>query len=195
MRNKKFFSLLLLIGGYFILLVGQSCVQEQLPDLYSRCPGAREANATDIQVKYLPYKNDRFSTDADTVPLNEFELVVELDLELLSDNSSAFSPLGAAYALTCLPLYNFTNISNIAVTLTKPLGNLQAGSDISYLFENRDQIPLSEIRDFSKFENLFSLKFSGQLENNSQIHTRTYLFLKDGRQLIFESSSPVLTTN
>ncbi|MCS5489656.1 hypothetical protein [Algoriphagus limi] len=195
MSQKKIISLFSIFMGYLALMIGQACVQEQLPDLYGRCPDPRNATATDLEVKYLPYRNDRFSTSSDVVPLQDFELVIELDFELLSENYDTVSGFGFAYALTCIPLYNFQNISNITITLTQPLGNIQAGSDISYLFKNREDTPLSEIRDFRKFETTFGLKFTGDLANNSQLHTRTYLFLRDGRQLIFDSTSPIITTN
>ncbi|TFV97864.1 hypothetical protein E4S40_04290 [Algoriphagus kandeliae] len=195
MIQKKTISLFSILIGYMILMIGQSCVQEQLPDLYSRCPDPRNAAATDINVKYLPFKNDRFSTSSDIVPKQDFELVIDLEFDLLTENLNKGSGFGSAYALSCIPLYNFQNISNIAITLTKPLGNIQAGSDISYLFENREDIPLSEIRDFRKFEKTFGLKFTGDIENNSQLHTRTYLFLRDGRQIIFDSTSPIISTN
>lgn len=195
MKIKKSISLLSILFGYLVIMVGQACVQEQLPDLYNRCPDPRNAIATGIEVKYLPFKDDRFSTSSDLVSLEDFEFVLELDFELLSENLNANPGIGRAYALSCLPLYNFQNFSNIAITLTKPFGNIQTGSDISYLFENRDDIPLSELRDFRKFETTFGLKFKGDIENNSQLHTRTYLFLRDGRQLIFDSTSPTITTN
>ncbi|WP_144604949.1 hypothetical protein [Algoriphagus algorifonticola] len=193
--SKSINSTLILCFGYLAFLVGSSCVQEQLPDLYESCPPPRAANAIDLKVLYLPYINNTYSKSTDTVNSKDFQVVLELEPELLSENSTGSSQLGRAFALSCLPIYDFRNISNIAITLTESYGELQAGSDISYLFENFEGIRLSEIRDFKKFDRLIGLSYKGNISNNSQLKTRTFLFLKNGNQIVVNSSSPILKLN
>ena len=79
--SKSINSTLILCFGYLAFLVGPSCVQEQLPDLYESCPPPRAANAIDLKVLYLPYKNNTYSKSTDTVDSKDFQVVLELEPE------------------------------------------------------------------------------------------------------------------
>ncbi|WP_288372327.1 hypothetical protein [uncultured Algoriphagus sp.] len=192
--KKKIKALMVVIAGYFALLIGPSCVQEQLPDLYARCPGARDANAIDLNVEFAPYLSDRYATSSDTVDFEDFFMVLDLEAEVLSEASSSWA-FGRAYALSCAPIYNFKNISNIAVTLREPFGSLQAGTDISYLFETLEGTRLSDLRVFQNLIPTFGLYLQENPENYSQLSLRIFLFLRDGSQILVDTTSPTLKTN
>ena len=139
--------------------------------------------------------NDRYASSSDTVDFEDFFMVLDLEAEVLSEASSTWT-FGRAYALSCAPIYNFKNISNIAVTLREPFGSLQAGTDISYLFETIEGTQLSELRDFRGISSLlFGLYFQESPENYSQLSLRIFLFLRDGSQILVDTTSPTLKTN
>lgn len=184
----------MVIVGYFTLLIGPSCVEEQLPDLFARCPDPRDANAIDITVDFAPYLTDRYATSSDTVDFEDFFMVLDLEAEVLSEASSSWT-FGRAYALSCAPIYNFKNISNIAVTLREPFDDLSAGTDISYLFKTLEGTQLSDLRDFQNFIPTFGLYYQNTPENFSQMSLRIFLFLRDGRQILVDTTSPTLKTN
>jgi len=192
--KKKLKALTMVMAGYFALLLGPSCVEEQLPDLFARCPDARDANAVDLTVDFAPFMNDRYASSSDTVDFEDFFMVLDLEAEVLSEASSTWT-FGRAYALSCAPIYNFKNISNIAVTLREPFGSLQAGTDISYLFETIEGTQLSELRDFRNLIPTFGLYFQESPENYSQLSLRIFLFLRDGSQILVDTTFPTLKTN
>lgn len=179
---------------HLLVLVLASCMDEtSIENPFGQCPAARDANATGVKAQFFPYKNSRYSIESDTVPSSEFAIVLELTPELLSENLVGKFP-GQAFALSCAPAYNFRNISNIAVILTASFAGIQNGTDISYLLELPDKTRLSEFRDFQNTSNYFLLKLNKEPKNFERLKTKTILFLRNGTQLTFDSTSPAIKT-
>jgi len=179
---------------HLLLLVLVSCLDEtSLEDPFGECPPPRAANAIGLKNQFFPYKNSRYSIQADTVLWEKFGLVLELTPELLSDNHIGKFP-GQAFALSCAPSYNFRNISNIAIILTAPFAGLQNGTDISYLLELPDKTKLSELRDFQNTSNFFLFTLKKEPANFERLKTKTILFLRNGTQITLESTSPAIQT-
>ncbi len=185
---------LAVVGGYLFLMVIASCMDEtSVENPFGACPAPRAANAIGLKNQYFPYENSRYSIETDTVMFEEFAIVLELTPELLSENQIGKFP-GQAFALSCAPAYTFRNISNIAVILTAPFAGIQNGSDISYILELPDKTRLSEFRDFQNTSNFFLLKLNKEPSNFERLKTRTFLFLRTGTQITFDSTSPVIQT-
>lgn len=181
-----------LIHLLFLVLV--SCLDEtSIENPFGECPASRAANATGIKTQFFPYKNSRYSIETDTVLMSEFAVVLELTPELLSENQVGKFP-GQAFALSCAPVYEFKNISNISVILTAPFAGIQNGTDISYLLELSDKTRLSEFRDFQNTSNFFLLKLNKEPANFQRLKTKTIIFLRNGSQLTFDSTSPAIQT-
>ena len=177
---------------HLILLVLVSCLDETtLEDPFGECPQPRSANVIGLKNQYLPYENSRYSIETDTVLFEEFAIVIELTPELMSENQVGKFP-GQAFALTCAPSYDFRNISNIAVILTAPFAELQNGTDISYLLELPDETLLSELRDFQNTSNFFLFNLNKEPENFQRLKTKTIIFLRNGTQITFDSTSPAI---
>lgn len=191
-KRKQRLTLATFMSMLGSLILVASCINDQLPDLYAGCPLPPDVDATGIAVSYLPFQN-RYSLPSDTVLKQDFQFVVEL-IPTQNEDSTGGSQFPFEQTAGCYPQFNFTNISNIAITLVDPLGDLRAGSDISYLFQDKNRIRLSDLRDFKNFEPMFGLKFIGPLENYTQFHTRVFLFLRDGTHLVQTSKSPVIRT-
>ena len=177
---------------HLLLLVLASCLDEtSIENPFGECPVPQQANALDIKTHYFPYENLRYSIETDTVLYEKFGIVLELIPELMTENQVGKFP-GQAFALSCAPSYNFRNISNIAIILTAPFGGLQNGTDISYLLELPDKTRLSELRDFQNTSNFFSLTLKKEPANFERLKTKTILFLRNGTQITFDSSSPAI---
>lgn len=177
---------------HLLLLVLASCLEEtSIENPFGECPAPRDANALGIKTQFLPYENSRYSIETDTVLFKEFAIVLELTPELLSENMVGEFP-GQAFALSCAPAYNFKNISNISIILTAPFGGLQNGTDISYLLELPDKTRLSELRDFQNTTNFFLLTLKKEPANFERLKTKTILFLRNGSQITFDSTSPAI---
>lgn len=193
---KKIQFTFFVIGSYLLLMVTLACVQEQLPDLYARCPDPVNANLIDFEVFYTPYLNNQYSSSSDTVDFEEFQVVLEFTPERLSNlYRNNFSFPWESMALSCIPQLNLRNISNISVVLTAPFEGLPAGTDISYLLETTSKETLAQFRDFSQIEPVIGLDLKLRPTNFSQLKTRTFVFLKDGTALVKETQSPLLQTS
>jgi hypothetical protein len=190
---KKAWATISLCLAYLSVLVLVSCIEE--PGFNEGCPAPKEADAVSIkQVFFSPYKNQRYSTPADTVAFSEFGFNFELEIkELEAFNSGSFP--GRALALSCVQTYNLRNISNISVVLLAPFAGLPTGTDISYLLITPDGEKISELRDFRNVSVYFGSKLNITPSNYSQLKTRTFLFLRNGTQKVMDSTSPFLKTN
>ncbi|WP_297336360.1 hypothetical protein [Algoriphagus sp.] len=182
--------------SYLGIMVTAACVQEQLPDLYAECPDPIKANLIDAKIHHGPYTNNKYALPEDTVALKDYFIVLEwVPEQLTKADSPIFQLPWHSFALSCLPQYNFKNISNIAVILAAPFNGLPIGSDISYLLETHQKERLAEFRDFDGLDPFLGLYLKTIPENYSQLKTRTFIFLKDGTSIQLESSSPILQTN
>jgi len=181
--------------AYMGLMIIGSCIENIDSDPFSGCPSAFKGFAKDIKVHYGPYQNNRYSTENDLVPFKDFTFNLELEIEKSNEANLSSSFPGKAYALSCLESFNVDNISNIAIILAAPYEGIQNGTDISYLFFVNEEERLSEFRDFSNISRYLSLKFEKAPSNNTQLKTKTVLYLRDGTQKIFESTSPTLIPN
>jgi hypothetical protein len=188
-------STLIIFFSYMGLMVVGSCIENIDSDPFGGCPSAYKGLAKDIKVLYGPYKDNRYSTENDLVSFQDFTFNLELDIEKSNEANLGFSFPGKAYALSCLEIFNVGNISNIAIILAAPYEGIQRGTDISYLFFVNEKERLSEFRDFSKIFRYISLKLEKAPTNNTQLKTKTVLYLRDGTQQIFESTSPTLISN
>ncbi|MHA7128472.1 hypothetical protein [Algoriphagus namhaensis] len=177
------------------LLVAVSCVSDPtLEDPFGSCPEARDARAIGLSVFYSPYKNSAYSSASDTVSLSDFAFNLEIKAELMSSLTGNGLP-GQAYALSCLAAYNFKNISAISVILNAPFNGLPTGTDISYLFLLPNDESLADLKVLNNSPEFISTRLNMTPANYSQLATKTFLFLRDGSQIVFESKSPVLKTN
>lgn len=181
--------------AYMGLMIIGSCIENVDSDPFGGCPSAYKGLAKDIKVLYGPYKDNRYSTENDLVSFQDFTFNLELDIEKSNEANLGFSFPGKAYALSCLEVFNVGNISNIAIILAAPYEGIQSGTDISYLFFVNEKERLSEFRDFSKISRYISLKLEKAPVKNTQLKTKTVLYLRDGTQKIFESTSPTLIPN
>lgn len=177
------------------LLVFVSCVEEEDPYPWGKCPGPVNANAIDLSVEYAPFIQDRNATESDTVDLDEFAIYFNIEPEIIREASLKGSLPGQAYALSCAASYNFQNIAGMTVTLNGDLGELAAGSDISHFFENSREISLSELENFEGVIPFMGYRFIGEIPNFSKIKSRTTLILKDGSRIVVNSTSPTLKTD
>lgn len=193
--TKRVLKMTLVISlVHLLLLVLVSCLEETtLEDPFGECPGPRTANVIGLKNHYFPYENSRYSLETDTVLYENFGIVLELTPELLSENQIGKYP-GQAFALSCAPSYEFRSISNIAIILTSPFAGLQNGTDISYLLELPDKTKLSELRDFQDTSNFFLLKLNKEPSNYERLKSKTIIFLRNGTQIIFDSTSPAIQT-
>lgn len=180
--------------GYLLVLVSSGCIDAGDPTL-DGCPRPVEADATGIkQVFFSPYRNQRYATASDTVLLSEFGF--NLELEIQQKEAQAFAGLpGQAYALSCIGLYNIRNISTISVLLLEPFAGLPVGTDISYALIDSEDKSLSKLRELERVTVYFGTTLTLTPENYSQLKTRTFLFLKNGTQKVFDSTSPYLKIN
>lgn len=185
-----------LVAINLLILIISSCVGDDptFGNPFGDCPAASNANAVDLSVFYSPFRNSMYSSPTDTVSLDEFAFNFELTPELISSSEKGGFP-GQTYALSCAQAFNFKNISNIAVILKSPFNNLPIGTDISYLLILPDKTTLDDLRDFQRTASFFTMKFTVVPSNFSQLHTQTFLFLRDGSQIVVESTSPYIQTN
>jgi len=181
--------------SYMALMIIGSCIENVDSDPFGSCPQAVKGVAKGIKVLYGPYKDNRYSTENDLVSFQDFTFNLELDIEKSNEASLGSSFPGRAYALSCLETFNVGNISNIAIILAAPYEGIQIGTDISYLFYVNEKERLSEFRDFSNISRYLGLKLTTAPSNNTQLKTKTVLYLRDGSQKIFESTSPTLISN
>ena len=189
---QKSWATISLCLAYIFFLVLVSCIEE--PDFNEGCPASKEADAVSIkQVFFSPYKNQRYSTSADTVAFSEFGFNFELEIQEFEAFNLGSLP-GQAFALSCVQTYNLRNISNISVVLLAPFAGLPIGTDISYLLITPDGEKISELRDFRNVSVYFGSKLNITPSNYSQLKTRTFLFLRNGTQKVMDSTSPFLKT-
>lgn len=191
---KPIKSTLVLCFGYLFLMVIVSCVEEPNPYIFGECPDPVKATFEDLEVNFTPFIDDRFAVESDTVTFSDFSVVFNFKPEETTTSKLLNSFPGKAYALSCALVYNFSNISNISITLTEAFGNLQNGSDITFLFEDYAGKKLSELKDFKAIPAYMGFNFTGEIENYSKLKFRTHVFLKDGTQIVVNSSSPTLKT-
>lgn len=192
---KKAALTLCLCMGYLLILMTSACIDGEDSGFIDGCPRAKEADALGIKdVFFSPYLNNRYSTATDTVPLSQFGFNFELDIQLKENPNSGSLP-GQAFALSCIETFNIRNISNIMVVLTAPFAGLPIGTDISYLLVTPDNQRLSELREFENVSVYFGTSLRTTPSNFSQLKTRTFLFLRNGKQVFIDSTSPYLKTN
>lgn len=188
--SKKLKATLGIIFLYPMFLVLSSCMENEF--YIEGCPLPTQADAKGLaQIFYSPYKNQKYSSSADTVLFNEFRFNIELNILEKERAEAAFIP-GKAYALSCMKTYSISNISNFSVILQQPFAGLPVGTDIAYLLESPEGKKLSELREFIEVQVFFSFKLKITPGNYSQLKTRTFLFLKDGSRHSIESTSPYL---
>jgi len=181
-----------LMGIYAIALIFTACMEDEY--YIEGCPIPSDADAINlVQVFYSPYSNQRYSTESDTVDFSGFRFNFEIEVLERERAFIDFLP-GKAYALSCIKSYNILNISNISVILVEPFAGLPIGTDIGYLLETPDGQKISELREFWGVQVYFGAQLKISPENYSQLKTRTFLFLKDGRSYFVESTSPYLKT-
>lgn len=192
--KKGVFLTFLLSWAYLMVLVLGSCVDQLDSDPFGSCPSAKPADAIDLKITYSPYINSRFSSDQDTVSLKDFSMNFEI-VPQLSIESYVRNLPGQALALSCIQTYNFKNISNIAVTLLAPFNDLPVGTDISYLLQVNPETTLNKLREFNNQSIYFSANLNIVPSNYEQLRTRTFLFLKDGKNAVIDSNSPFLKAN
>lgn len=193
--NSKFIkTTLALCFGYLFLMVLVSCVEEPNPYTFGKCPDPVKANFEDLEVNFTPFIDDRFAVESDTVLITDFSMILNFKPEETTTGKLLNTFPGKAYALSCALVYNFSNISNISITLTEAFGNLQNGSDITFLFEDYAGKKLSELKDFKAIPSFMGFNFAGEIENYSKLKFRTIVFLKNGTQIVVNSSSPTLKT-
>jgi hypothetical protein len=180
--------------GYLLVLASSGCIDsgDQQAD---GCPRPIEADAIGIkQVFFSPYKNQRYATASDTVLFSEFGF--NLELEIQQKEAQAFAGLpGQVYGLSCIGTYNIRNISAVSVILLESFADLPVGTDISYALIDSENKNLSQLRELERVTVYFGTTLSLTPENYSQLKTRTFLFLKNGTQKVFDSTSPYLKTN
>jgi hypothetical protein len=188
--KKKLGLTLVLCFLYGLVLILSSCLEN---DYYIEgCPLPKEAEAIGIkQVFFGPYTNKRYSSSSDTVPLRDFTFNFELEVKEKKSASLGSFP-GRSYALSCIPSYSIQNISNISVILLEPFAGLPIGTDIGYLLETPEGNKLSELRVFEGISVYFGSTIKITPANYSQLKTRTFLFLKNGKQYSIDSTSPFL---
>ncbi len=180
---------------YLLVLVTTACETDpSLQNPFGDCGPVAKADAIDISVFFSPYENDSYSIESDTVYVDDFAFNFQLIPELQSSSNKGIFP-GQAYALSCAELYDFQNISNITVILKKEFNGLPIGTDVSFLLELNDGTTLDKVRDFSKSPTYYMTKLNVSPENFSQLETQTFLFLRDGTQIIVDTTSPYIRTN
>ncbi|PZX54851.1 hypothetical protein [Algoriphagus chordae] len=184
-----------ILASYLVMMILVACVNQAETDPFGECPGTVSANASDVSLFYEPSKNYQYATESDTVKFDEFNVYLRITPEPTSDVSWMSSFPGSAYALSCAQLFDFKNITSIAVTLLAPYGGFAAGTDISKHINVSDELLLSELKDFNSSIAQYRLTINILPANESQLKTKTILTLKNGTQKIFESTSPVLLTN
>ncbi|MFT4857279.1 MAG: hypothetical protein ACI9UV_000369 [Algoriphagus sp.] len=196
LRRKNIQATLLLSVSYMALLVLSACIENVDFNPFGECSKVGlKSNLKDFEVLYQPYKNGKYSTEADKVIFKDFRFNFNFTIEQISQSSSTFNFPGNAYALSCAALYDVRNMSNIAIILAAPYEGIQTGTDISYLFESQNDIRLSEFRDFSKISSIISLTLQRAPTSNTKLKTKTIVFFKNGTQKIVESTSPTLLIN
>lgn len=191
---KPLKSTLALCFGYLFLMVLVSCVEEPNPYTFGKCPDPVKAIFEDLEVNFTPFIEDRYAVESDTVSTTDFSIVLNFKPVESTAAKLLNSFPGKAYALSCLLVYNFSNISTISITLTEAYGDLQNGSDITYLFEDYAGKKLSDLKDFKAIPAYMGFNFTGVIENYSKLKFRTHVFLKNGTQIVVNSSSPTLKT-
>lgn len=195
MTHKGLKSTLFFCFAYLIALVASSCVDETDPDIWGPCPGPVDANLTDLEIYFSPYITESFATEDDTVSIENFRVNLNAEAEFVSEvKNSSFLP-GNVYALSCAVAYNLLNVSQISIFLNEDFGTLSKDQNISDLFENYEEVALSDIKDFTKFYQYLELNYVGDAANYSQMNIRTVVFLKNGSQIVVNSVSPKLKTD
>jgi hypothetical protein len=180
------------VGLQLSLVIVWSCIDA--PELSDICPRPEPANAIGLKsVFYNPYRNQRYSSSSDTVPLSEFGFNFELEIQRI-EALNRFSLPGQAFALSCAQTFSIRNISNVSVILLQPFAGLPVGTDISYLLITPEGKKLSELRQFENVTVWFGTRLAITPPNFSQLKTRTFLFLKNGTQKAVDSTSPILKT-
>jgi hypothetical protein len=190
--NKKLWLTLAMGFLYGSVLILSSCLENEY--YIEGCPLPKEADAIGVkQVFYGPYTNQRYATASDTISLKDFSFNIEIEVQ---EKKSAFlsSFPGKTFALSCMPSYSIRNISNISVILLEPFAGLPTGTEIGFLLETLERNKLSELRVFEGISVYFGTSLKITPANNSQLKTRTFLFLKNGKQYSLDSTSPVLKT-
>lgn len=194
-KLKKGSLTLGLCVAYLFLILASSCIDSEDAGQLDGCPNPSEADAIGIkQVFYSPYKNQRYAASSDTVLLSEFGFNLELEIQEKEKPNSGSLP-GQAYALSCIKTYNIRNVSSITVLLLEPFAGLPIGTDISYLLVTPEKKTISELREFDNVPVYFGSTLMITPPNYSRLKTRTFLFLKNGTQKVFDSTSPFLKTN
>ncbi len=194
--QKKLQATLLLSLSYMGLLILGACIENVDSNPFGECAkSGLKSNLKDFEVLYEPYKNEKYSAESDQVRFKDFRFNLRLAIEQISQSSITFDFPGNAYALSCAPIYDIRNVSNIAIILAAPYEGIQTGTDISYLFIAQNDIRLSEFRDFSKISNFISLTLQTAPTSKTQLKTKTIVFFKNGTQKLVESTSPTLLLN
>ncbi|TVP53734.1 MAG: hypothetical protein EA341_00700 [Mongoliibacter sp.] len=172
------------------LLILQACYTnpEFEDDL---CGVVRRANVIEVsQVFFSPFINGLYSEKEDTVKVEDFRFNFELEYEAIQSSSLHFP--GQCIARDCEPKFNVQNISNIQILLKEPFMDLPPGTDIAYLFRFADGTQLSRFREFNRMSQFFTLTFHGETTRAERMKTDFLIFLRNGEQLKFSSTSPYI---
>ncbi len=180
------------ILAFFNYLFLHSCIQVK-EDPYNQCPAPKPATAVGIkEVFFSPYKNQRYSTASDTVPVSKFGYNFQLDIKLIENSSTESIP---AYPLVCEETFQIRNISNISVILTAPFAGLPMGTDFSYALLTPESKSISQLKTFDEVSIYFGTKLTLKPIAVSQLKSRIFVFFKDGSQAHLDATSPYLTTD
>lgn len=174
---------------YFLFFLN-SCIPVK-EDPNDRCPPAIPAAAVGIEEVYFsPFKNQRSATSSDTVPLSQFGYKFKLNVSRIQ--ASDLDEDWSATQDFCEETFQIRNISNISVVLTAPFAGLPIGTDISYALITPNGKNISQLREFENVSVFFGSKLNLRPAPFSQLKTRIFVFLRDGRQASLESTSPYL---
>ena len=170
----------------FVVSTNSCDVPSSLRDPFDVCDSPPKATVEDIAVFYGPFKEGGYAIESDTVTFSNFtfnlRLLPKTDINYTNSNSSG-----------CPPLFNFHTVSNISILLNEEYNDLPIGTDISFLMKLSDGTYLNKLRDFSKSSEYYSLKIEAAPKSLSQLKTKTFLFLRDGSKIVFDSTSPYIS--
>lgn len=189
--HQKIHHLLLNLWGFGIFFVVSGCI-ESIDNAADVCLNVPIAQAEGIKRIYFgPFQNQQSATSEDTVSVSDFGF--NLELGIVTEENQELDPFfSSAERISCQGIYSIRNISNIAVVLLEPFGEIPTGTDISYLLLTPSGQSIAQLREFDRVSVYIGARLNFHPKNISQLNTRTFLFLRDGTQIFLDSSSPYL---
>ena len=189
-KHKSSFYKLLFFHGVALLFLNACSLLPNFEDL--TCPNPQPAELEAIQrVFFSPFTQQRFSSESDTVSLENFRYNIELAFKPYRD--SIFRVGKEDFLLAgCNYRFDAINISSIMIINKESFSGILPNNDISFLFELEDGRRLSQFRNFSQMENFLSLKLKVELSKAQSLKTDLIINLTDGTLLKINSTSPVL---